>query len=279
MLIDVIKDTLLDAVKLIPFLFFAFLLVELFEHKFDDHMKKAISKSGKFGPLYGALLGAIPQCGFSVLASNLYSTRIITLGTLISIYLSTSDEMIPILISSNAPIKSIILIVGFKVVIGFIMGMLIDLFYKNSTNKDFEMCEDDHCGCEDSIIKSSIIHTLKTLLFIIGITFILNLLFANYSNEQIGSLFLKDNVFAPFLAALLCLIPNCGPSIVLTELYLNGVVSIGTCIGGLLTGSGLALLVLFKNNHDVKENIKIILIVYFIGSIVGLLLNIFNLFM
>ena len=267
MLKDVIIDTLVDSAKLIPFLFVAFLLIEYIEHKMSKKMEKSLKKSGKFGPVIGGLLGAIPQCGFSVLASNLYVTRLITLGTLVAVYLSTSDEMLPILLSSGVAISKVLIIVLTKVAIGIICGIIIDLFVRKKEKLDYHICNDEHCDCEESILKSTIIHTLKTLLFIAIITFALNLLFAVVSEGRIA-------IFASFISSLIGLIPNCGASIMITVLYIKNVISFGTCIGGLLTGSGLALLVLFKTNKNIKENIKILLIVYFIGAIVGTIINI-----
>lgn len=274
MLKDVIIDTLVDSAKLIPFLFVAFLLIEYIEHKMSKKMENSLKKSGRLGPIIGGLLGAIPQCGFSVLASNLYVTRIITLGTLVAVYLSTSDEMLPILLSSGVAISKVLIIVLTKVVIGIICGIIIDLFVRKQEKLDYHICDDEHCDCEESILKSTVIHTLKTLLFIAIITFALNLLFAVVNEVKISKLFLKGNIFASFISSLIGLIPNCGASIMITELYLKNVISFGTCIGGLLTGSGLALLVLFKTNKNIKENIKILLIVYFIGAIVGTIFNI-----
>ncbi len=274
MLKDVIIDTLVDSAKLIPFLFVAFLLIEYIEHKMSKKMENSLKKSGRLGPIIGGLLGAIPQCGFSVLASNLYVTRIITLGTLVAVYLSTSDEMLPILLSSGVAISKVLIIVLTKVVIGIICGIIIDLFVRKQEKLDYHICDDEHCDCEESILKSAVIHTLKTLLFIAIITFALNLLFAVVNEVKISKLFLKGNIFASFISSLIGLIPNCGASIMITELYLKNVISFGTCIGGLLTGSGLALLVLFKTNKNIKENIKILLIVYFIGAIVGTIFNI-----
>ena len=270
---EIILDTLIDGAKLIPFLFFAFLIIELIEHKFSNKTKKIISKSGRFGPIIGSLLGAIPQCGFSVLASNLYVTRIVTLGTLISIYLSTSDEMIPILLSHNVEITKIINIVIIKVIVGMICGFIIDLIFRKKTTKDFHICENDDCDCEESLIKSTIVHTLKTLLFILVISFGLNIMFEYISVSTIEKLFMKNSLFAPFISSLIGLIPNCGASIALTELYINNVVSLGTVIGGLLTGSGIALLVLFKTNKNIKENIFILTTIYSIGVVVGIILN------
>ena len=156
-MIHLIEHTIIDTLKLVPFLFIVFLIMEFIEHKITDKNKKAITKAGRFGPVIGSILGAFPQCGFSVAATNLFSTRVITLGTLISIYLSTSDEMLPILISQNVEVSVILKILGIKVLIGMICGIVIDLIFKKD-NKDTieEVCEHDHCGCKKSIFKSSI---------------------------------------------------------------------------------------------------------------------------
>ena len=166
-MIHLIEHTIIDTLKLVPFLFIVFLIMEFIEHKITDKNKKAITKAGRFGPVIGSILGAFPQCGFSVAATNLFSTRVITLGTLISIYLSTSDEMLPILISQNVEVSVILKILGIKVLIGMICGIVIDLIFKKD-NKDTieEVCEHDHCGCKKSIFKSSIKHTLNITLFL-----------------------------------------------------------------------------------------------------------------
>ena len=137
-LIHILEHTLLDTIKLLPFLLIAFIIIEYIEHKLTNKTKKIITKSGKFGPILGSILGLIPQCGFSVIATNLYVTRIVSLGTLIAIYLSTSDEMLPILISEKAPITTILLILGIKLVIGILAGTLIDLVIRKK-NVEEEM--------------------------------------------------------------------------------------------------------------------------------------------
>ena len=276
---EIILDTLIDAIKLVPFLWIAFLLIEFLEHKMNAKTKKIISKSGKFGPIIGSSLGVFPQCGFSVFATNLYITRIISLGTLIAIYLSTSDEMLPILLSEQVEFKTIFTLVGIKWIVGIMFGFLIDLiFRKQKKNIEIhEICEHDHCDCEKGgILSSSIKHTLHTLVFILISTFIINILFCTYGEEYLSKLFLNDSIFTPFLASLIGLIPNCGASVMLTELYLGGVINLASLMAGLLTGSGVAILVLFKTNKDVKENIKIISMIYFIGVLVGLFLKFIN---
>ena len=270
-MLDVILDTLVDLLKIIPFLFVAFLIMEYFEHSLSK--KKNILKNKKVGPIVGSLLGVIPQCGFSVMATNLFSSRVITIGTLIAIYLSTSDEMLPILITNKVSFKLILIILLIKIIIGIIFGYIIDFFWKKKETKDFSICDDDHCHCEKGIFKSSIIHTLKISSYILITTFLLNTLIYYLGEDTISKILLKNNFFGPFLASLVGLIPNCSASIILTELYLSKVITTGMLIGGLLTGSGIGLLVLFKVNKDKKENFFILISIYLIGVLVGIIFD------
>lgn len=273
-IIHTLIHTFLDLVNLIPFLFIAFLIMEYLEHNVKK--KSGILKNKKLGPLFGSLLGVIPQCGFSVMATNLYSARVITLGTLLAIYLSTSDEMLPLLISNGISIPSIIYILITKIFVGIVCGYFLDFILrkkKDEKNKDFSLCRDDNCHCEKGILKSSLIHTLKIGLFIFLTTFILNLIISYLGEEAIGKILWKDSFFGPFLACLVGLIPNCASSVILTELYVSGIVSSGMLVGGLLTGSGIGLLVLFKVNHYKKENFMMLGLLYLIGVTIGLLID------
>ena len=270
-MLDVILDTLVDLLKIIPFLFVAFLIMEYFEHSLSK--KKNVLKNKKVGPIVGSLLGVIPQCGFSVMATNLFSSRVITIGTLIAIYLSTSDEMLPILITNKVSFKLIALILLIKIVVGIIFGYIIDFLWKKKESKDFSICDDDHCHCEKGLFKSSLIHTLKISSYILITTFLLNTLIYYLGEDTISKILLKNNFFGPFLASLVGLIPNCSASIILTELYLSKVITTGMLIGGLLTGSGIGLLVLFKVNKDKKENFFILISIYLIGVLVGIIFD------
>lgn len=272
---DIIIDTLVDALKILPFLFITFLLLELLEHKLNNKTKNVISKSGKVGPIIGSLLGVIPQCGFSVVATNLYITRVISLGTLFSIYLSTSDEMLPIMLSQNVSFKTILVVLLIKVIAGMLFGFIIDLVIrKNNKNKyDYHICEEEHCHCDHGIVKSSLKHTFNIIIFIIGVSFILNVVFLYCGNDLISKIFMKDTLFGPFLGSLVGLIPNCGASVILTEMFLKGAINLGTCMAGLLTGSGVALLVLFKFNKNIKESLCICLTLYLIGVLVGIFIE------
>ena len=274
-MVDVLLDTLIDLLKLLPFLFVAFLLLEFIEHKLSKKNKDKIAKAGKLGPLVGSLLGAFPQCGFGSMATNLYAARVISLGTLISIYLSTSDEMLPIMLSENVELPFILKILGIKILIGMICGFVIDLVYRKKDKEHIvDMCESEHCDCEHGIIKSSLKHTFNIIIFIAIISLLINIIMYYFGEEALGKLFMKDSIFSPFISSLVGLIPNCGASVALTELYLNEAINLGSLIGGLLTGAGVGLLILFKTNKNIKENINIVLTLYVIGVISGILINI-----
>ena len=273
-MLEIIYETIIDSLKLLPFLFITFLLMEYFEHKMKNRNKKIIEKAGKLGPLFGSVLGAFPQCGFSVAVTNLYATRIISLGTLISIYLSTSDEMLPILLSEQAPISFIIQVILIKVIVGMFFGFLIDLFIRKEEKIEVhDFCHEEHCDCEHGILKSSIKHTLDIFIFILVISFLLNLGFSYLGEETLSKIFMKQSILGPFLSSLIGLIPNCGASVVITKLYLSNAISFASLISGLLTGSGVAILVLFKVNKDKKENFKILSMIYLIGVGIGIMLH------
>lgn len=279
-IIHSLKHSFIDSIKLLPFLFIAFFIIELIEHKLSDKSKDVISKSGKFGPILGGLLGLIPQCGFSVVATNLYITRILSLGTLISIYLSTSDEMLVILLSRNTSIKTILPLLLVKFFVGIISGFIIDLILRNKNKKQvtYSICEDEHCGCEEeeNLFKASLIHTIKTFIFIFIVTFIITIIFELFGEEYLSKILLKDTLLSPFITSLIGLIPNCASSVILTELYLSGAINFASIISGLLTGSGVAILVLFKTNKNLKENLNILGLVYIIGVLTGILITIIS---
>ena len=281
-MLEVIEDTLIDAIKLLPFLFITYLIMEYIEHKMGEKSKKAIKKSGKFGPVIGGILGVFPQCGFSVSATNLYAGRVITLGTLIAVYLSTSDEMLPIFISEAVSPIIILKILGIKLIIGIIAGVLIDLIIglisKNNTkegkNEIGHICEEEHCHCdENGVIKSALKHTLNIFLFIILITFIINIVVHFVGEETIASWILNKPIIGPIITSLIGLIPNCAASVIITNMYLENVISLGSMIAGLLTGAGVGLAVLFKTNNKLKENIGIVALLYTIGAISGIIIE------
>lgn len=280
-MLDIILDTLIDSIKLLPFLFVTYLILEYLEHKTGGKAQNVIKKSGKFGPAIGSLLGIVPQCGFSAAAANFYAGRVISLGTLIAIFLSTSDEMLPILISEAAPISLIGKVILIKLLIGMVCGFIIDLFSKfNNKEKNIEkeikhLCEHDHCDCEHGVVKSAIKHSLNIFVFIIIVSFILNLLIHFIGEDTISSIFNSNKILGPILASFVGLIPNCASSVILTQLNLSGVIPLSTMISGLLVNAGLGLLVLFRVNNNLKENIFITALLYIIGVLSGFILSIF----
>ena len=277
---EVILDTIIDSLKLIPFLLVAFLIIELLEHKLNNKTKNIITKSKKVGPIIGSLLGVIPQCGFSVMTTNLYITRIITLGTLISIYLSTSDEMLIIMISEKVEISLILKILLIKIFFGIVYGLIIDkIINKKKKDKEtnYELCDEEHCDCNHSILLSAIKHTLHITLFIFIITLIINTIFTLLGDNYLSKILLNNSILSPFITSLIGLIPNCAASVILTELYLNSTISLGALIGGLLTSSGSSLLVLIKNNKNQKENLSIVLLLYALGVLSGIIIELISL--
>lgn len=271
---DAILDALLDTVKLVPFLFLTYIIMEYLEHKTGEGTQKLIKKAGRFGPVIGGVLGIVPQCGFSTAASNLYAGRMITLGTLMAVYLSTSDEMLPILISEKAPADMILKILLAKAVIGCIAGVALDFLLRKRRREEHDhihdICEHEHCGCEQGIFRSALSHTTKITLFIFLIGIILNVILYFVGDEALSGLILNHSILGPVLAGLVGLIPNCAGSVAVTQLYLQGALEIGGAMAGLLTGSGVGLLVLFRVNPDRKESLRILGLLYGVGVLAGI---------
>ena len=273
-------DAICDSVHLLPFLFIVFLIIELLEFFYADKINSILKKTGKSSVLVGSLAAIIPQCGFSVIASSLYSKRIITRGCLIAVYLATSDETIPILLATPAKAYMIVPIVLVKFVIGITAGYLIDIIRPQAVvrNDDisFDMIEEEGCckhdiehGHKREIIIHPIIHTANVFGFILVITLILN-----YCLESVAiTNFIEGGKYLqPIIASFIGLIPNCAVSIGITMMLIKGSITFGAAMSGLLTNAGLGLLVLLKNN-DFKDTFKIILFLLGIGIVSGLILT------
>ena len=275
MIIDAVMDSFIDSIRLLPFLFLTYLAMEYLEHRAGQKMQETIRSAGAGGPAIGSVLGIFPQCGFSTVASNLYAGRIITLGTLLANFLSTSDEMLPIMISENVSAGIILKILAVKVAVALLAGFAVD-FLSGNRRRQMQiehLCEQHHCHCENGIWKSALHHTVEIFLYIMGISLVLNLLIGWIGEDAIGSLFLNRPVVGELLAALLGMIPNCASSVAITQLYLEGVMSAGAMIAGLLAGSGVGLLVLFRVNDDQRENFRILGLLYGIGVLGGIAVN------
>ena len=281
-MIDVLLDTLLDAAKLIPFLYLTYLLLEFIEHRAKEQTEALMKKAGKWGPFLGGARGAVPKCGFSASMSNLYAENIISMGTLVAVFLSTSDEMLPIMISgiSSGDIRawSVVKILLVKILLGVVVGFIVDgvarLCSKKEKNIDIEsLCHDDHCGCEEgNIFLSALIHTLKILAFILVVSFALNTVIYFIGEDALGNFISSlPVVVGPLATALVGLVPNCASSIVITQLYMSGVISAGSMLAGLLSGSGIGLLILFRVNKNMKSNFAVLGIVYGSGAVIGII--------
>lgn len=270
-----------ETLKLLPFLFLTYLLMEFLEHKAGGAAQRWLKGSGKVGPLLGGALGVLPQCGFSAAASGLYTGRIITTGTLLAVYLSTSDEMLPILISNGASLPLILKLLGTKLIIGICAGFAVDLIAKLLRPKHQkapepqieELCEREHCDCHDHFALSALKHTLRISLFLLLFTFALHIAVELIGEDTIAALILDRPVLGSLLASVVGLIPNCASSILLTKLYWEGVLSVGTMLSGLLVNAGVGLALLFRNNRPVKDSFRILGILLFIGILCGILID------
>ena len=276
---EIIIDSVIDSIKLLPFLFLTYLFMEWLEHKTGSAARNRIRTAGKLGPVWGGLLGGIPQCGFSAAASSLFTGRVITVGTLIAVYLSTSDEMFPIMISNAVPAVTIIRILACKAAIGIISGLIVEYVYTHILKKQegdldiHEICEEERCNCEHGLISSAATHTLKVFVYIFLISLGLNIIIGLVGEETLAGLFTGAPVIGELIAALVGLIPNCASSVVITQLYLDHIIGAGAMMAGLLVNAGVGLLILFRLNHDRVQNLKIIGTLYGLGVFWGIIIE------
>lgn len=273
---DWIIDAICDSIHLLPFLFIVFLIIELLEFYYADKINHLLKSSGRKRILVGSFAAILPQCGFSVIASSLYSRRIITRGCLIAVYLATSDETIPILLATPEKAHLIIPIVGIKLLIGIFAGYLLNLILPQTLVKndlDLEKLADEEGCCKHDIehghkrelVLHPIVHTTNIFGFILVITLILNYCL---SNIQITDLIEGNRMLQPLIASVIGLIPNCAVSVGITMMLIKGTISFGAAMSGLLSNAGLGLLVLLKNN-DFKDTLKIIAIILLISIVSG----------
>ena len=279
---SVLLDGILETLIIIPFLFLTYLLMEFIEHRAGEKTFSFLKKSGAAGPAVGALLGAAPQCAFSAVAANLYTGRVITLGALISIFLSTSDEMLMIMIGEGVRWQSILLLVGYKIAVGMFVGFAVDITMRlmRHTHDHVHidgMCKDEGCHCERGILRSAIHHTLTVTAFIFAVTIAINTLVFFVGTDMLGDLMSRIPVLSHFLSALIGLIPGCATSVALTSLCTHGIISGGVMLSGLFSGAGVGMLVLLRVNKRWRENLAIMGIIAAAGFIFGLLFDIIGL--
>ena len=273
--------TLIDTAKVVPFLFLTYLLMEFLEHKAGGAPERWLRGSGKIGPLVGGALGVLPQCGFSAAATSFYTGRMITTGTLIAVYLSTSDEMLPILISSGAPIPTVLKLVGTKLAVGIGAGFAIDgitrLVWRGKKVEQEpgieELCERENCDCGDRFVLSALKHTAYITIFLLLFTFVLNIGIELVGEENIKTVVLNRPVLGSILSAIVGLIPNCASSVVLTSLFVDGVLSSGALLSGLMVNAGVGLAILFRNNRPVKDSLRVVAILFVISVVCGILID------
>ncbi len=280
---EVLLHGVLDTLKLIPFLFLTYLLMEFIEHKAQDKTREFMKRAGPLAPLAGGVLGAVPQCGISAAMANLYTGRIISLGTIIAVFLSTSDEMLPILISGNMKIGTVLLIIGYKALCAIAAGFAVDgvlrLIRKAPREIEIsEFCTDDNCHCENGILRSAIHHTLTISLFVFIITVALNTAVYFIGTETIASAIYGKPFISHIIAAIIGLIPNCAVSVALTSFCLEGFITVGTMLSGLFSGAGVGLLVLFRTNKSLKENIIIAGLLVVLGVLFGFIADLLPIF-
>lgn len=280
MIADIILDAVKDSVLLIPFLFLTYLVLEAVEAHASEKMVSLVGSERWFDPILGAVLGVVPECGISAAAASLFSGGAVTIGTLVAVFLATSDEMLPIFISENVPVSFILKVVAVKVAIAAIVGVGLNLLFSRRHHKSLaeteerieELCENSHCACteHEGIVKPALIHTAEIVVFVLIVNLVLNTLVELGGETVLENLALTSPVLSCMVTALVGLIPNCAVSVAITELYLNGALSLSAMFAGLLTGSGVGMLVLFRTNRHGKENAMILGIVYLCGVVGGL---------
>ena len=289
--LHVLEHSVFDTLELVPFLLLTYLAMEAIEHSASAHVQAAVERSGKAGPVVGALLGALPQCGFSAMAATLYAGRVVTVGTLVAVILSTSDEMVPVFLAHQEPMGHMLAIMGAKVAVGLVVGLAVDAVLRARHRAGdghlhiHELCEREHCHCDEggahghehghghgrwAIVRSALVHTVQVTFFIFVVTFVFGLVIEYVGQDALGTLLANHPVRATFVSALVGLIPNCGASVAITELYLDDVLAVGPMIAGLLASGGVGLLVLWRTNADVRQNALVTVFIYAVSVLVGL---------
>ena len=358
LLIDILLDAGKDTLSLVPFLLVTYLALESLEHVAGDHVNGVIKRAGAAGPVVGSLLGIVPQCGFSAMAATLYAGRVVTLGTLVAVFLSTSDEMLPLLLAEQVPVQTMAMLLASKALIALITGFIVDAAIRGlrrnarahaairrtvlgtaanpahvncahddhtggdiidevaeagvSADHIHELCERDHCGCDDdegehghahghdhvdehghhhdhghshshegapvlSIIRSAISHTVQVSVFIFLVTLILVAVLETFGESAIEQFLRGNETLAVLGSALVGLIPNCSASVVITQLYLEGALQLAPMLAGTLISAGVGYLVLFRTNRSARENALFLIMMYVIGAGWGLILSAFGL--
>ncbi len=305
LLMDVLMDAVIDTAKLIPFLLVTYIAMEALEHGTAGLSERIVRGAGRLGPLLGALVGVIPQCGFSAMAATLFSARVVGMGTLVAVILSTSDEMLPVFVAEGAPVGQIAAVMGIKVVVGIIVGFVIDVVVRSmGLDGDgrahiHELCEREGCHCDDdhdhlpaddacacghdhshghgeggvvsSVLKSALSHTVQVTAFIFVISLALGFLMESVGEDNVAALVANHPIRSVMVAALVGLIPNCAASVFISELFMSGAIGTPAMLAGLLASGGVGLLVLFRTNADMRQNVFVVAVVWAAAVVTGLL--------
>ncbi|MBR7182176.1 MAG: arsenic efflux protein [Clostridia bacterium] len=272
----IVSHALLDSAMLLPFLFLTYLFMELLEHKAGDRLKGAIARAGRLGPLFGGLLGLVPQYGFSALAAGLFAGRIVSPGTLLAVFLATSDEMLPIFLGAGIGGTRVLTVLGIKLGVAVLVGFLVDLLLvkKRGEIEVGELCDEENCHCgERGVWLSALLHTVKIFAFVLAVNLALTAVFELVGEAAIASVMSDIPVVGVLAASLIGLIPNCAASVLVATLWTKGVISGGAMLGGLLTGAGAGLLVLFRTNRHQRENLLLLGILFGVGAAFGILFD------
>lgn len=301
MFLDAVLDALIDSAKMVPLLFLVYVGIEFVELKFGNKMAKVVSKAGPFGPVLGALSATIPQCGISVMGTALYTQRLITIGSLFAVYIATSDEAIPVIMSQPSKIGVLVPLIATKLVLAIVVGYALDLVFRKRNKNIIEHIDayarghdekgHDHepafeekacCGHQATsahkrfsvrnLLYHPLVHTLKIFAFIFIISLALNLMFALIGPEALKATLAQHRLLQPILAALVGLIPNCAASVAITEFYLTNTITFGAAIAGLSASGGLGILLLFKEG-DKKEGAQIVALLFIISVVAGMVIS------
>ena len=299
--VDVVIDALKDTAELIPFLFATYVVISLLDLFASDKTTAAIQRAGHAGPLIGGVLGVVPQCGFSAMGASLYADRIVSLGTFVAVILSTSDEMLPLLLAEHVEVGLLARILVTKAVLGVILGFAIDLVLRavlgrtslagvdesdagEGQDEDVELDPSAYscdCGCGEPltrgqtawwVVVNSAYRTFQVVVFIFVVSVLLNALIALVGEDALASFLSGNAVVATLVSGLVGLVPNCAASVVLTQLYIDGVLGFAPMIAGTLVAGGAGYLVLFRMNGNMRENAAIVGIVYALGVCAGLVM-------
>ena len=277
LVVDVLMDAAMDSVRMLPFLFAAFCLLEAMEKHAGNFSQRVLTGIRGAGPVLGAVLGCVPQCGFSVLAANLFSGGMISAGTLLAVFLSTSDEAILMILGQPESAGVVGRLLLTKVLIAVAAGYLVDLCFPKlfaGKKEIHDLCEKDSCGCGHShgVLLPAWNHTIRLFVYILAFSACLNLILEVAGIGKVESLFWSGSIFQPVLTALIGFIPNCAASVLLTELYMKGVISFAAAVAGLCTSVGVGLVVLWRVNRDQKENLKLMGVLYVVAVVSGIML-------